>query len=101
MRGRGVTLEMCPVSSIISYDLPRDGRHPLRRLFDAGVLVTVNTDNLTVLGTDLDREYDSCREMGFTDEEILKMCFNAARASFLPPEKKQALLQRMQAFCEG
>lgn len=101
VRSRGVTLEMCPISSIISYDLPRDGRHPLRRLFDAGVQVTVNTDNLTVLGTDLDREYDCCRGMGFTDEELFRMCQNAARASFLPPEKKEALLRRMQQVWEG
>ena len=63
--------------------------------------MTVNTDNLTVLGTDLDREYDCCRGMGFTDEELFRMCQNAARASFLPPEKKEALLRRMQQVWEG
>lgn len=92
---RGITLEMCPVSSIISYDLPTDGRHPLRVLFERGVKVTVNTDNLTVLGTSLDREYDCCRGMGFTDDELVQMSINSARAAFLSEEKREKLVQKI------
>ena len=97
---RGVTLEMCPISSIISYDLPTDEKHPLRVLFERGVKVTVNTDNLTVLGTSLDREYECCRKMGFTDDELVQLSINSARAAFLPEEKKEALIKRIRKAAE-
>ena len=100
VRARGVTLEMCPVSSIISYDLPTDERHPLRVLFERGVKVTVNTDNLTVLGTSLEREYECCRAMGFTDDELVQMSINSAKAAFLPPEKKAALMEKIKRMTE-
>lgn len=100
VRARGVTLEMCPVSSIISYDLPTDKRHPLRVLFERGVKVTVNTDNLTVLGTSLEREYECCRAMGFTDDELVQMSINSAKAAFLPPEKKAALMEKIKRMTE-
>ncbi|MBC2871736.1 adenosine deaminase [Acetanaerobacterium sp. MSJ-12] len=100
VKARGVTLEMCPVSSIISYDLPEDGRHPLKVLYDQGVKVTVNTDNLTVLGTSLEREYEYCRQMGFCDRDLILMNINSAEAAFLPPEEKAKLVARLRACLE-
>ena len=100
VKARGVTLEMCPVSSIVSYDLPEDGRHPLKILYDQGVRVTVNTDNLTVLGTSLEREYEYCRRMGLCDRDLIIMNINSAEAAFLPPEKKAQLVARLRACLE-
>ena len=90
---RGVTLEMCPDSSLsYEYGLSGDETHPLYVLFKKGARVTVNTDNLTVLETSLDFEYDLCRKMGFTDEEIVKMNNYAIEACFADEETKKALL---------
>ena len=90
---RGVTLEMCPQSSLsYEYGLRGDETHPLRRLFLAGAKVTVNTDNPVVLNTCLEHEYDLCRQMGFTDREIVAMNNNAIRAAFLPESEKARLL---------
>ena len=100
VKARGVTLEMCPVSSIISYDLPEDEQHPLKVLYDQGVKVTVNTDNLTVLGTSLEREYEYCRRMGFCDRDLILMNINSAEAAFLPPEEKAKLVARLRACLE-
>ncbi|MBC5582247.1 adenosine deaminase [Anaerofilum sp. BX8] len=97
VKARGVTLEMCPMSSIISYDLPDDGRHPLKVLYDQGVRVTVNTDNLVVLGTSLEREYECCRRMGFSDADLVRMNLYSAEAAFLPPERKKRLIARVRA----
>ena len=90
----GVTLEMCPDSSLsYDYGLSGDHTHPLRVLFEKGARVTVNTDNLTVLDTDLEKEYQLCRNMGFTDEDIVRMNNYAIAASFADRETKAALLQ--------
>ncbi len=90
---KGVTLEMCPDSSLsYEYGLYGDERHPLYVLFHKGAKVTVNTDNMTVLATNLEFEYELCRKMGFTDEDIVKMNNYAIRACFADEETKKALL---------
>ena len=89
----GVTLEMCPDSSLsYEYNLTGDSTHPLYVLYQKGARVTVNTDNLTVLDTSLENEYALCRTMGFTDEDIVRMNNYAIEASFADPAVKQALL---------
>ena len=89
---KGITLEMCPDSSLsYDYGLKGDHTHPLRVLFQQGARVTVNTDNLTVLDTNLEREYDLCRKMGFSDEDIIRMNNYAIEASFADEKTKAAL----------
>ena len=89
----GVTLEMCPDSSVsYDYGLTCDGTHPLYVLYQKGARVTVNTDNLTVLDTDLEKEYALCRRMGFTDADIVRMNNYAIEACFADAETKKALL---------
>ncbi len=91
---RRVTLEMCPDSSLsYEYGLSCDETHPLYVLYKKGARVTVNTDNLTVLDTDLEKEYDLCRRMGFEDEDIVRMNNYAIEASFADAETKKALLK--------
>ena len=90
---KGVTLEMCPDSSLsYDYGLAGDSTHPLYVLYQKGARVTVNTDNLTVLDTSLDFEYDLCRKMGFSDEDIVRMNNYAIEASFADRETKKSLL---------
>lgn len=90
---RGVTLEMCPDSSLsYEYGLRGDATHPLYVLYKKGARVTVNTDNLTVLDTNLDFEYELCRRMGFSNEDIVRMNNYAIEACFADEETKKALL---------
>lgn len=91
---RGITLEMCPDSSLsYEYGLLCNETHPLYVLYKKGARVTVNTDNLTVLDTNLDNEYDLCRKMGFKDEDIVRMNNYAIEASFADEQTKAALLK--------
>lgn len=79
-----VTLEVCPISNLHTKLAKDVHDHPIRRLFDRGVRVTVNTDNMTVSHTSLDREYTFLKEYyGFTDEEIAKMNEYAREAAFM------------------
>lgn len=91
---KNVTLEMCPDSSLsYDYGLSGDSSHPLYVLFKKGARVTVNTDNLTVLDTSLEKEYELCRKMGFVDEDIIKMNNYAIEASFTDELTKKKLLE--------
>lgn len=89
----GITIEVCPTSNIQCMTQPSYGQHPAKELLDMGLNVTINTDNMTFAGVDLEAEYGHCLgEMGFTPEDLVKMSENSIRAAFLSEENRLALL---------
>ena len=64
-------------------------------LFDAGVLVTLNTDDPDMFRTSLVREYQIAREVfGFSEVELRELAQDSFRASFLPDAKKREYLAK-------
>ncbi len=95
---RGIALEMCPTSNVQTKAVARLADHPLRRYLQAGLAVTVNTDNRTVSNTTMSTEYARIAgELGLTGEEARRTVFHAAEAAFLPAGEKQALRARLEA----
>lgn len=79
-----ITLEICVTSNYHTKVVDSIAEHPIRRLFDAGVRVTVNSDNRTCSRTDVNRELDLVKAVfGFSEEEIGKMQEYAWEARFL------------------
>ena len=80
----GITLEVSVTSNYHTKVVDRLEDHPIRRLFDAGVRVTINSDNMTCSRTNVNKELDLMRTVfGFTEEEIEKMEEYAWEARFL------------------
>ena len=80
----GITLEVSVTSNYHTKVVDRLEDHPIRRLFDAGVRVTTNSDNMTCSRTNVNKELDLMRTVfGFTEEEIEKMEEYAWEARFL------------------
>lgn len=97
VRDRGVTLEVCPTSNLQTGVTPTFTHHPLRALHQLGVPVTINTDNPSVSDTTLSDEYIVAAEtMGFSIKDIQQTIVNAAQATFLPRNEKEALAKRFQ-----
>ena len=95
---RGVTLEVCPTSNIQCHTQPSYAEHPAKRLLDAGLRLTIHTDNMTLAAVDLQDEYRHCiQDMGFTEEDLKKTIMYAAEAVFLPENEKAALIARVKA----
>lgn len=84
-----IALELCPTSNLNTNIFESIEEYPLRKLMEAGVKVTINTDNMTVSGITLQSEFqkvtDAC---SLTGEEIETIVRNAADASFAAPEEK-------------
>lgn len=79
-----VTLEVCVKSNFHAKVVPSIEVHPVKKLFDAGICVTINSDNMTCSNTDIRQELELVkRTFGFTDEEIEKMEEYAWEARFL------------------
>ncbi len=95
MKERGIPLELNPSSNVRTGVCPSFAAHPLRRYFDAGLLVTLNSDDPAFFGSDVANEYLLAHtEQGFTRRELRQIAKNSIRASFLPdPEKTMWLAQ--------
>lgn len=80
----GITLEVCVTSNYQTKVVPSIEAHPLKRLFDAGIHVTVNSDNMTCSKTNIQKEIVLLKNvLGFTDREIETMEAYAQEARFL------------------
>lgn len=94
VREAGVTLEVNPWSNYLTHAVERIEEHPLKRLFDLGVRVTINSDDPELLDTNLNNEYRIAHEvLGMSLEEIAACNRYAVEASFISEEKKAGLLQ--------
>jgi len=95
VKQRGVTLEMNPWSNYLTSSVRRIEDHPLKRLFDQGVRVTINSDDPEVLDTNLNNEYRIAHEiLGLSLGDIAVCNRYAAEASFIPAAEKQAVIDK-------
>ncbi|MGH9576949.1 MAG: adenosine deaminase, partial [Terriglobales bacterium] len=93
-----VPVEICVTSNLRTGCLRSLEQHPLRKYFDAGVLVTLNSDDPAMFATSLAREYQLAQEaFGFSEDELRRLAANSFRASFLPEEVKQRHLAGLTA----
>jgi aminodeoxyfutalosine deaminase len=90
-----IPVEVCISSNVLTGCCTAADRHPLRRFFDAGVLVTLNTDDPDMFRTTLTGEYEIARRVfAFTEPELRMLATNSFHASFLPEEKKREFLAK-------
>jgi aminodeoxyfutalosine deaminase len=96
LKVRSTGLELNPTSNVRTGVCPSFAKHPLRRYFDAGLLVTLNSDDPAFFGSDLANEYLLAHtEQGFSRNELRQLAANSIRASFLPEFTKNSWLDRI------
>jgi adenosine deaminase len=98
IRDRGIALEICPSSNLQTGAIAPFGEgiesHPLDMLYQLGFNVTINTDNRLMSGVTLTDEFELLVETFDYDlDDLLELTLNAAEASFLPLEEKEALVE--------
>jgi adenosine deaminase/aminodeoxyfutalosine deaminase len=99
LKVRSTPLEMNPTSNVRTGLCSSFAEHPLRRCFEAGLLVTLNSDDPAFFGSDLLGEYEKAyTEQGFTRDELVQLAVNSIRASFLPEAEKQCWNSRIAAL---
>jgi adenosine deaminase/aminodeoxyfutalosine deaminase len=91
-----IPVEVCLTSNAMTGCCTALEQHPIRKLFDAGVLVTLNTDDPDMFRTTLVREYQIAQEVfGFSESELCRLAKNSFRASFLPEQRKREFLANL------
>lgn len=95
---RQIPLEICITSNLRTACCATIQDHPVKRYFDLGCMVTLNSDDPPMFGTSLAREYQLAQDaFGFTDEHLRELARNSFEASFLPPGKKLHFLNMVDA----
>ncbi|MEZ4872926.1 MAG: hypothetical protein R2827_11970 [Bdellovibrionales bacterium] len=88
IKEKGAVLELCPSSNYFTNAVEKIEDHPIRQLMEAGVKVTINTDDPGIFGIDMLHEYKLLHEkFNFTPEEFRKCNETAVAASFINPAK--------------
>jgi adenosine deaminase len=94
-------LEVCPQSNYCLGVVKRGQPHPIRRMVDAGLFCTLNSDDPPMFSTTLNREYQALAEQGFSWEELWRLNLNTLRASFLEEAERAVYEAEWEAFARG
>jgi aminodeoxyfutalosine deaminase len=96
LRERRIPLEVCPTSNVATGLIARVEDHPLPRFLEAGLVVTLNSDDPAMFGTSLESEFvQAAKAFSLSRAQIVQFCENAIRYSFLPERDKQRLLREL------
>jgi adenosine deaminase len=92
----GITLDMCPTSNYRLRVIDSLDRHPLRQLFDAGVKVTVSSDDPLFFRSNVTSELALLREvLDFSAQDLLQLANNAIDSAFISQDAKDKLHRRL------
>jgi aminodeoxyfutalosine deaminase len=97
-----IPLEVCPTSNIATRAVASLDEHPIKQMYAAGAVVTVNSDDPPMFGTWLNKEYEIAAALLDLDESgIADLARNAVRASFLGPAEQRGLLDEIDSYAAG
>jgi adenosine deaminase/aminodeoxyfutalosine deaminase len=96
---RQIPLELNVTSNLRTGCCPGLDEHPIRRYFEEGLMVTVNSDDPPFFGSTLLDEYDLIHtHFAFSRDQMRELAANSFEASFLPPEQKLKLLSEVERY---
>lgn len=98
LRRDGTPLEVCPQSNYRLGIVKSGEPHPIRALFDAGVRCTVNSDDPAMFETDVNREYLTLAQQGFSEDELWQLNLDTLDSTFLSDADKRALREQWTAL---
>ncbi|OIK29110.1 adenosine deaminase [Streptomyces malaysiense] len=99
---RRIPLEVCPTSNIATRAVRTLDEHPIKQFAQAGVLITINSDDPPMFGTDLDNEYAvAARLLDLDERGVADLAKNAVEASFLDTAGKARLAAEIDTYTAG
>lgn len=104
IRTKDVTLDVCPISNLKLQvqGIPTMADHPIRKLFDAGVRCTINSDDPFMFGNTLSEEYYALSaDLGFSKAELAEVARNGFEIADLDPTRRQSYLNELNRVIEA
>jgi aminodeoxyfutalosine deaminase len=97
-----VPLEVCPSSNVATRAVADLAEHPLPRFVEAGVVVTINSDDPPMFGTSLNREYEIAADLlGLDERGVADLARTAVRVSFGPDDVRRRLLTEIDEYVDA
>ena len=94
IKRKNILLEVCPNSNIDTKNIIDYPNHPIKKLYQAGVKVSISTDNRTISDITLTDEYQNLiNYLSFTYDDLVKMNLNAIEGAFINESEKQELIK--------
>jgi len=95
----GIPLEVCPSSNVATRAVASLAEHPLPTFVEAGVVVTINSDDPPMFGTTLNQEYDVAADLlGLDESGVADLARAAVRASWAPADVQQRILGEIDTY---
>ena len=102
LRAQGIALTVCPLSNVKLKVFRRLQEHNLKRLLDAGLCVTVNSDDPAYFGGYVLDNYVECAAaLGLSRADLAQLCANSISAALLPDGRKTAFLEQIRSLARG
>jgi adenosine deaminase len=96
-----ISLDICPISNLKLQVVPSLDQHPVRKLFDAGVTVTINSDDPFFFGNSLSEEYYAItEELDFTRLELVQLARNGFELALWDEASKKKYFDRLDEIAE-
>lgn len=96
-----IPLTVCPLSNIKLKAVADMNLHPLKKLLDAGLVVTINSDDPAYFGGYINENYlAAAQALQLTRAEVIKIAQNSFNASFAGNERKAEMLAKLDAYCK-
>lgn len=92
---KDIVLETCPTSNIATKIYDSYTNHPVKKLFDQGVKITVNSDDPPFFNATIEGEYKAMEELGLNQQQLTSLTLNAIQSSFCEIEVKNKLLSKL------
>ena len=92
---KDIVLETCPTSNIATKIYENYEAHPVKKLHQLGVKVTVNSDDPPFFNATIQGEYEAMANLGLSEDELTSMTRNAIESSFLDKDKKMEILTKL------
>ncbi|WP_341925224.1 adenosine deaminase [Nocardioides psychrotolerans] len=97
-----IPLEVCPSSNVATRAVATLAEHPLKAFVDAGVVVTINSDDPPMFATDLNREYAIAADLlGLDEDGVADLARTAIDVSFAPDDVKASVRAEIDAYVAG
>ncbi|MFN3550889.1 MAG: adenosine deaminase [Endomicrobiia bacterium] len=94
VKNEGITLEICLTSNLQTQVVETIEKHPIKKYYDYGIKITINTDDPSVSGVDLNYELNLAHNVfKFSLEDIKKIIINALESAFISDKEKRNLLE--------
>lgn len=102
LRRTRMPLTVCPLSNVRLKVVPSLAEHPLKRMLEAGLLATVNSDDPAYFGGYVADNYSqSAAALALTDDDVVQLARNSFEAAFIDDATKARYLRHIDAVAEG